>query len=331
MKIQEFRDKMKSADHTALEKIAADLYRRIPKSTKEDGLDEAIEQMLKGEAAPKPVSRKNERIPFDQLKNEITVFLSHVDANYYWEPNRVVPKAQRSKWRFTVMRFLKQLDMIPANDENAEEAAHLYLEIYKRLAYGCGIYIFPTEDPFAAIQRKQSDFYPIMAARYFANGFTDAKILDMLRAATCVYIDRNSLYCELEQAFIHELRTHDMREKAMEIAKAEIIRLETEVLPKAESARWGTEEYYVKRNIREICTTITGLGIATYEEADAVAFFLSHARERDHEVELYVALKDIDFFGGSNDLWIKTYEKAVKKGVKPRDRLVEEYEERKRK
>ena len=201
MKIQEFRDRIKAADRTALEKIAADLYRRIPKKTKEDELDETIEAIIKGGDVPK-VTSKNVAIPFPDLERDIRTFLSHVDANYYWEPNRVVPKAQRSKWRFTVMRFLKQLDAIPAEDENAEAAAHLYLEIYNRLTYGCGYYIFPTEDPFRAIGRRQGNFYSIMVAKYFSTGFTDEKILDMLRAATCTMLDRETLHCELEKTFI---------------------------------------------------------------------------------------------------------------------------------
>ena len=52
MKIQEFRDKMKSADRAALEKIAADLYRRLPKALKEEELDQNIELILKGSDAP---------------------------------------------------------------------------------------------------------------------------------------------------------------------------------------------------------------------------------------------------------------------------------------
>ena len=324
MKIQEFRDRIQSTNRTVLEKIAADLYRRIPKKIKEEELDEAIEAMIKGEAAPKV---KNTSLPFDQLEAEIRLFLSHVDANYYWEPNRVVPKAQRSKWRFTVMRFLKQLDAIPADNENADAAARLYLEIYNRLAYGCGYYIFPTEDPFRAIGRRQGDFYPVMAARYFSTGFTDAKILDMLKAATCTMIDRESLHYELEHAFIRELRTRDMRERAYEIAKAEASRIEAEEYPVAKRSH---DEYYTEEKVRQISITILGLGIALYEEADAMAFFLKHYKERNHEVQLYVALRCLDNFDGANAFWLDTYEKGIQRKIKPRDTLVEEYERRKR-
>lgn len=42
MNLQEFREKMKTADRSTLEKIAAELYKRIPKKTKVEELDEAI-------------------------------------------------------------------------------------------------------------------------------------------------------------------------------------------------------------------------------------------------------------------------------------------------
>ena len=326
MKIQEFRDKMKSADRAVLEKIAADLYRRLPKALKEEELDTFIDQLLAGDVPPK--AAKSGQIPFEQLEKEIQTFLSHVDANYYWEPNRVVPKAQRSKWRFEVMRFLKQLDAIPSDDAHAQSAAKLYLEIYNRLAYGCGNYIFPSEDPFASIRRRQGDYYPVMVARYFSTGFTDDSILDMLRAATSTYIDRNSLYEEFELAFIRELRTRDMREKAMAIAQREVLRLEAETHSKPK--RYLTlQEYEVKRKICEICIVILGLGIAIYEEAEAVDFFMKHYDEHSQEIKLYVALSSIDNFGGSPSFWLKTYENGVRRGIKPRDGLVAEYEERK--
>ena len=326
MKIQEFRDKIRAADRAALEKIASDLYRRIPRKTKEEDLDEAIEAMLRGGDAPK-ASARNAAMPFPELEREIQTFLSHVDANYYFEPNKVVPKAQRSKWRFTVMRFLKQLDAIPADDENAEAAARLYLQIYNRLTYACGYYIFPTEDPFRAIGRQQTDFYPIMAAKYFATGFTDEKILDMLRAATCTMLDRESLHCELEKAFIKELRTRDMRERAYALAKAEALRIETKESPKSRRAH---EDYDTLEKIREISCTVLGLGIALYEEDDAIRFFMEHHWERNPEVKLYVALDCIKYFGGAKDFWLKTYEKAVGQGIQPRDRLRQEYERRKK-
>ena len=325
MKIQEFRDKMKRAERPALETVAAELYKRMPKGQKEQ-FDIELEELLRG-VAPSKARAKAEKQPFEELEQAIQTFLDYVDADYYIAPNRVVPAAKRSKWRFEVMRFIKQLDQIPADDPNAEAAARLYLEIYDRLAYGCGVYIFRSDDPFQSIGSRQGDFYPRLAARCFATGFTDAKILDLLRAATSVYIDRYSLYIEFELAFVLELKTRDMREKALEIARREVERLETEVLPKVRRG-YGTEDYRVQNSINQICITILGLGIALFEEDDALSFYMKHHGERKKEVKLYIALRTIEAFGGSDAFWRKTYEQAVKKGVQPRKELIEDYQAR---
>ena len=266
------------------------------------------------ETPASPAKKPAAAIPFDELAAEIKTFLAHVDAGYYFAPNRVVPKQKRSKWRFEMMRFLKGLEA-----HASEEAADLYLELYKRLAYGCGIYIFPSEDPFRAIGTRQAEFYPKLAIKYFSNGFSDKKILEMLRAATSVYIDRESLYIEFEIAFIRELKTRDMREKAYNIAKEEIRRLEA--LPKG---RYDHDNYEISQRIDEICITIIGLGIAIYEEAPAVEYYWKHDRERSEEVKLFVALNSISCFGGGNELWIRVYDEAVKRGVKPRESLIKE-------
>ena len=66
MKIQEFRSKMKAADRPALEKVAAELYKRIPKKNREDEIDPFIEQLLQGVVDAKPVP-KDAAVPFEQL------------------------------------------------------------------------------------------------------------------------------------------------------------------------------------------------------------------------------------------------------------------------
>ena len=163
MKITEFRSIVQKAERSPLETIAGELYKSIPKAKKEE-LDEAIQQILNGEtpAAKKPA----DPVSFPKLSEEIKTFLSHVDAGYYNEPNRIVPKQKRSKWRFEVMRFINELETF-----SGDEAASLYLELYNRLAYGCGYYIFSSDDPFRSIGSRQGDFYPRLVAKYFSNGF----------------------------------------------------------------------------------------------------------------------------------------------------------------
>ena len=227
------------------------------------------------------------------------------------------------------MRYLKQLDGIGLQDENYEVASKLYLEIYKCLCHGCGYMIFPSEDPFSAIRRPQRDLYRTLVTRTFANGYTDEKILEMLRSATCVFLDRETLYIELESSFIAALKTRDMRERAMALIRQEVPRVEQQ-LAKVKHPSWDLTAHHLRQSVNELCLTCLGLGIATFEEEAAMKFALQHLNNGDGEIPLYGLLNTIGAFGGSDALWLHTYEDAVKRGARPREELVKAYEARKK-
>ncbi len=54
---------------------------------------------------------------FNRLEDEITQFLSNAYAQNYLIPNKVIPKSQRSKWRFMVKKYIKELEKISTEDE----------------------------------------------------------------------------------------------------------------------------------------------------------------------------------------------------------------------
>ena len=122
MKIADLRALLANASTDDLLKILSELYKRIPKSLKEapvDGVDIAIKAILSHQDIGKK-AQKSKTIDFDSLHDQITTFLDYADEGYYISPNRVVPKAQRSKWRFLVMGFIKDIQKIGLNDENYE-------------------------------------------------------------------------------------------------------------------------------------------------------------------------------------------------------------------
>ena len=325
MKIQEFRNKIEKADRNDLEKIAAELYKQIPKAKKEYETDDLIEDILshKESSVRKAVVSK---IDFPALKSEIELFLEHVDQNLYFEPNRIVPKSKRSKWRFEVKAFVKQLDQIPSDDSNAKEAAELYLELYKRLCKGCGYYIFPTEDPFRAVGIAQTVFYEKLVRRTYATGYTDDSLDKMLRAATLVNLDRDTLHIELEILFTSLLPTPDLKHKAISIAQGYVEKFETALAK--ERPGWSNTRYKLESNIEEMCETILCLGISLCEGSDAVKYYWAHNnREKDKEVTLYKILDTIRITDGRGSLWQNTYETAVSnRKITPRDSLREQYE-----
>ena len=317
MKIQEFRDKMKKCSRDDVEKIASELYKLLPKSKKEEDADPLIEDIISGKTAEKK-RKTNEALDFDALKAEINEFLEHVDLELYIMPNRTVPKNKRSKWRFEVKNFVKMLDTVPTDGVNGEESAKLLRELYHRLAYGCGYYIFPSDDPFQSVGIRQPEFYEMLVKRTFATGFTDENIKNMLIDATAVFIDRNSLYSELEAIYAGALMTSDLKYKALGFIKEFVEKYEAKLQNNKRDR--SLDSYRVKRCIEELCETMLIISILLYEPEDAVEYYWQHDLERDDEIKLYKILDTINTFG-DEQLWIQVYEDGLKKNINPRDSL----------
>ena len=333
MKIQEFRDKMKAAEREDLEKVAAELYRKLPKAAKEEVADPLIEDILAHKETAKRTTAKrttaNAAVGFPALKDEIEQFLSYVDDDLYIVPNRVVPKQKRSKWRFEMKSYIKQLERV-TDDENGEEATRLLRELYHRLCRGCAHYIFQSEDPFRAVGISQVDLYERLLHRTFANGYTKEKLKNMLMDAVVADLDRETLHIQLERAFVAALPTADMRCLAIETAKQAVTEYEQRLQPTTGKQRayfLSSGEYEVREAIRNLCETILCLGLALGEGEEKAEYYALHSREASREQTLYRALHIIWMMGGSAVLWKKVYDTAVREGIKPRESLERMYQE----
>ncbi len=322
MKIQELRSKLADASKEDVECIAAEIYKLLPKAKKESDADPLIESLLSHDEI-KQMKSKDKEVDFDSLKAEVEEFLNNVDQGYYYEPNRIVPKSKRSKWRFEVKNYVKRLDAVPMNETYSAEAARLMRDLYLRLCRGCGYYIFSSEDPFRAIGITQTDFYERVVRRSFALGVDDDTIKKALMDATSVFLDRETLHAFLEFVLVSILPTSDSRYKTIGVAMSMIEEMEKEL--KKEN-KYSNHRYYLQSNIRNLCDTILGIGIWLGEPDDAIKYYWMHDEEKDKEVTLYRLLQTIDFFEGGSELWRKTYENAVKvRKVKPRSSLYERY------
>ncbi len=325
MKIQEFRDKIKQCKKEDVEKIAAELYKMLPKSKKESEADQLIEDIISGKAITQASNKKKAPvIEFSGLKYQIELFLEYVDNGYYFAPNRVVPKAKRSKWRFEVKNFIKMINEIPADGEHGAESALLLRGIYKRLAYGCGYYTFTSEDPFQSIGIRQPDFYSMLVSRTFASGFTDENLKNMLEDATLVFTDLNSLHIELEVIYVAAIPTSDLKYKVIEYIKEYVLKYETSL--KLDKKKHSNNTYWTKEHIEELCRTMLLISLSLCEPDKAISYFWKHVREKNKEVILFKMLYTIGSYDNYK-LWIRVYEDALKKGIVPRESLEEKYRE----
>ena len=323
MKIQELRNKLADAPREDVEKIAAELYKLLPKAKKEFEADDVIEAVL-AHKDNKPKTVKDAPVDIMTLKYEIEAFLSNVDNYYYYEPNRIVPKSKRSKWRFEVKGYVKQLDKVPLDGEDSAVAAGLFRELYKRLCRGCGYYLFSSEDPFRALGITQPDFYERVISRSFALGINDVSLKNALKDATTVFLDRETLHEYMESVLVEKLPTSDSKYRAISIAMEMIDEMEESLKP---LSKYSDRRYSLESDIDNLCDTILGISINLGEPDDAIKNYWLHDKSFDKEVTLYKLLRSIRYFGGGKELWIKVYENAVKvRKVKPRRELVEQYE-----
>lgn len=321
MKVQELRDKIKGASKEDADKILTELYKMLSKGRKEEA-DIIIDSILAHENINTTKTKQN-KLDFNELKEEIENFCANVDANYYYVPNRVVPKNKRAKWRFEVKNFVKQLDQVPLDSQDSLDAAKLMRSLYLRLCHGCGYYIFPSENPFRAVGIAQADFYNRVVSRNFALGCSDNKIKEALDDATTVFMDRDTWHMELIWMFVNLLPTNEAKNKAITIAMDEVDVCEEKL---SKESKYSNRRYELTDKIEKMCEVILGVGISLGESDDAIKYYFVHSKTDGKEITLYKVLQGIDFFDGGDELWIEAYENAVnKRKIKPRNDLQEKY------
>ena len=111
MKVNELREIIKKYKKEEQEKIIVELYKRIPKEKKEEySIDEFIKNL------DVKVEKEDTQISIESLEKEVTYFLQCASNELYAIPNKIIPKNERSKWRFKVKTFYKQLNSFAPRD-----------------------------------------------------------------------------------------------------------------------------------------------------------------------------------------------------------------------
>ena len=105
MKVAELNKTIGGYTTEQLRRLLVEMYKAMPKRVKEDhGIDDMI-----CSPASKRNNRKGEVAPdIEALASEAERFVSNAYNDYYYIPNPVVPKRERSQWRFTVLRLFKR-------------------------------------------------------------------------------------------------------------------------------------------------------------------------------------------------------------------------------
>lgn len=319
MKIQEFRELIKNADRPLLEKAFAECYKQFSKSKKEE-IDPLVQDILSGKDSGS-AKKKKSTVSFEELEKQIDWFVENAYAQNYLAPNRIIPKNQRSKWRFQVMNFIKQLQKIPPDSEYCQRAADCLEKIYKVLAAGCNTYLFSSDDPFQSVQWDQKELFHLLVNMIFRTGYSREKIRRLLPLTSSGGLSRWNLYAENQLVFLSELKTSDLKYMAIEEAKKLIAETKTGLTGKNyyTSANYGRAD-----KINHLCDMILLTAISLGETEQELRYYFSNCFEARKEIILYRALECADWMKDDR-VWLAIYHFGLSKKINPRDSLQEKY------
>ncbi len=313
MLISELKSEIKKYKKEELEKIIVELYKRIPKSKKEDyDIDYFIKNI-----DSKKVEKKE--VNFETLTKEISYFLGCVDNGLYRVPNRIISKKERSTWRFKVKRYYKELIKVLPDSENGGMATFLLIELFKRLSTGSNTLLFVNWDTFKALGVSQYNYYDIIMKRILYNGYTKDALkncIDLLN----VKKDPDELSYSMFEALFDNLKTSSTKEEALELLNDKIIELKKDL----KNAKDFEKSFAISELLNNYVELVFNIYISLHENEKAIAFFQNNYNERDNEVKEYVLLCNLEDLN-LIDEWIKEYE-AKQSKINFRDSLKSKYE-----
>ncbi len=320
MKIQDLRELLKKADREHLEKAFAECYKQFSRSKKEE-IDVLIGDVLSGEDSKKAGGRKP--VDFEELKRQISLFVENANAQNYLVPNRSIPKNQRSKWRFLVMNFIKELEKIQPESEFYEQSVQCLWDLYGVLCKGCNVYLFSSDDPFASVRWEQPKLFHLLVKKTFQNGYDREKLKKAILLSSTGGLSRTSLYVMNQLALLSELKTSDVKYMAIEETKKLIEDGRSEPIKKND---YSASAYYRREKNDNLCELVLLISISLAETDTGIRYFFSKCLETDKEIALYRAL-DCASWMEDDQAWIDIYHYGLAKKIKPRDSLQEQYKE----
>lgn len=313
MKVKEIRYELSKHDRNTLEDIIIELYKRMPKSKKEEyNIDDFITNPIK--------EAKKEIMPisFNQLKEEIKYFLDCVDNEYYSSPNRIISKEERSKWRFKVRRYIKELNKIDINNPFYEDATLLLIELYKRLSKGSHYLLFSNWETFKATSISQDDFYDLIIKRILINDYTKEDVIECLNLLE-VPKDPYASSCDMFDNFTSNISKN--KEEVISLLKDKINILKKEIKISKDST------YEKEDMIDNFMICIMDLYFSLDKIDVGIKYFKENYIHYDEEVRMYIILEKLEKYE-LYTYWIKLYEENK---VNYRRFLVEKYNEIKNK
>ncbi len=318
MLVSEIKKAVEKYDKKEMTGLVIELYKIIPKAKKEqNNIDDLILDFKKKE------KKKDEKISFPELVKEVNYFLECVEAGYYAEPNRVITKVERSKWRFKAKKYFKELNSYEATTSEGMISTDLLIKMFKLLSYGSVSLLFSNWETFRALGVSQEDYLYIILKRIFANGYSEENIklsVELLEVDKDPYGCNNSLI----RAYVDSLQERQAKNTSIVIIKQKVLDLKEQLKSLGKSDR---KTFATKEDINFFTEIVFFLELALGENEEAINYFLDNEIKINKEIQLFVLLNHLKREELFED-WIRVYEEHK---VDYRESLREDYKEVKEK
>lgn len=313
-----------------MKRLTLALYKAMPAKLRDEKNIDAMVKDLKAFEAAKKESAQGSAAPLDikAVSTEITQFLDYAYAQYFLVSNTYVRKAERPKWRFRARDYIKQLSMIPPETQDGKTATALLTRLYAMLSFANAYYLFNTDTPFRSVDIDQDSLLDTVIFRLLSGGVSAGNLSLAILLIVDGFTDREMLTMQLIQVLVNRVRTTDGRETA--IAQCKRIWEEKAAAGKPAGKRGSSssdsDEFKKQEAMNDLIKMTFCFYGELYEFDSGIDYFLKHYKEQSAAVTLHVLLGLLRMYK-QPALWIREYERALKRNLKPREWLKAVYDQ----
>ena len=317
MLVKDLRKTLEKYDKKEMTDIVVELYKRLPKKVKEDyDIDKFIEDINN------KTKKEEKKVSFDDLCSEMRYFLDCAKAGFYSSPNKVVPKKERSNWRFKAKRYYKELiKTIPTTDIGVK-STKLLIELYELVSRGTNTLVFTNWDTFRALGVSQTEYFDMLLKRVLSTGesINNIKVcIDLLDNCK----DPDVLDEFLINIFIDNLRTEESKLTAINLLDEKVVEVKEKIRSLGKKYN-HYDMYYLEEDNNLYVETVTRLYFSSFEVDEGIKYYQKNYIHYNSEVKEYILLEILKGLELYED-WIAEYERASKK-IKLREELTKDYE-----
>jgi len=322
MKVGELREKLGKLKKEEVIKLAVEFYKRVPKA-KREYYD--LDELISNPTTKKEKTAKTTALTLPEVEAEVTTFIEHVRAGYYYDHNKIVPRKERINWRFKVKRWYKALIGKKIKEGNLHVQADLLTQLYVLMCEAAGYYHFSTTDPFQSIGVAQVEFYKTVLTFI---GEAEGKSALVEKGIDLIIqngLDRETLYSELMLELVEALNIPDLKYEAIEKTRKLTAKNGFLPPPKEEENRKfyasSKVDFYQKERHNNYTELVFRLYMSLYEHERAIEYYKAQHYNRDEEIKLYILISLL-FGYKKTDLVRREIEMGIKQGIEPRKNLI---------